>query len=117
MVKLAIFMKVLVFCRTWVYAIFSKTTPNLSYDQKCCPFSDHTNVTHDFQLLTLVQRLSWIECNGEDLTPRQFFMQIIFNVKISRSTGILPRYNTMKCQLHAINVMYLTRYMSATVHN
>ena len=30
-----------------------KTTDNLSYDQKCCPISDHTNVIHNLQLLSL----------------------------------------------------------------
>ena len=29
---------------------FFKTTTNLSYDHKCCSFSDHTNVTHNLQL-------------------------------------------------------------------
>ena len=24
-----------------------KTTDNLSYDQNCCPISDHTNVIHN----------------------------------------------------------------------
>ena len=27
----------------WEYVIFA----NLSYDQKCSPFDDHTNVSHD----------------------------------------------------------------------
>ena len=34
---------------------FLKTTTNLSYDSKYCPFSDHTNVICDLQLLSLVQ--------------------------------------------------------------
>ena len=34
-----------------------KTTANLSYDQKCSPFGDLTNVSHDLKLLSLVQRL------------------------------------------------------------
>ena len=33
------------------------TTANLSYGQKCCPFGDHTNVTHDLQFLSFEQRL------------------------------------------------------------
>ena len=32
---------------------FFLTTANLSYDQKCCPFGDLTNVSHDLQLLRL----------------------------------------------------------------
>ena len=31
---------------------------NLSYDQKCSPFGDLTNISHDLRLLSLVQRLS-----------------------------------------------------------
>ena len=38
-------------------AIFFKTTAKLSYDQKCFPFGDHTNVSHD---LSLVQRLRYV---------------------------------------------------------
>ena len=36
---------------------FLKTTTNLimSYNRKYCPFSDHTNVICDLQLLSLVQ--------------------------------------------------------------
>ena len=49
-------MKVLVFAELG-HMQFFKVIANLSYDQKCCPFSDHINVTHDLQLLSLVQRL------------------------------------------------------------
>ena len=34
---------------------FLKVTTNLSYNRKYCPFSDHTNVILDLQLLSLVQ--------------------------------------------------------------
>ena len=33
-----------------------------------------------------LKKISWIERNCENLTPRTFFTQIIFNMKISRST-------------------------------
>ena len=32
------------------------TKANLSYDQKCSPFGDLTNISHDLRLLSLVQR-------------------------------------------------------------
>ena len=38
---------------------FFQTTANLSYDQKYSPFGDLTNVSHDLQLLILVQRLGY----------------------------------------------------------
>jgi len=39
-------MKVLVFAER-EHMQFFKATANLSYDQNCCPFSDHTNITYD----------------------------------------------------------------------
>ena len=39
---------------------FYKTTANLSYDQKCSPFGDLTNVSHYLNLLSLVQRLRYV---------------------------------------------------------
>ena len=34
---------------------FFQTTANLSYDQKCSPFSNLTNVSHDLKLLSLTK--------------------------------------------------------------
>ena len=39
---------------------FFQTTANLSYDQKCFPFGDLTNVSHNLKLLSLVQRLRYL---------------------------------------------------------
>ena len=50
-------MKVLIFAKDESMLIFFKTTANLSYDQKCPAFDDHKNVSHNLQLLSLVQRL------------------------------------------------------------
>ena len=64
-------MKVLVFAEPGHYAIlFQPLATNLSYDQ-CCPFSDHTNVTGDLQLLSLVQRL-WYTTHKLHLLATRF---------------------------------------------
>ena len=42
-----------------------------------CPYCNHQSLKN-----------SWIERNRENLTTQKFFMRIIFNVKISRSTVI-----------------------------
>ena len=39
---------------------FLQTTANLSYDQKCSSFGDYKIISHDLQLLSLVQRLRYI---------------------------------------------------------
>ena len=39
---------------------FFLTTAKLSYDQKCSPFGDHMNVSHNLQLLGLAQRLRYV---------------------------------------------------------
>ena len=52
-------MKVFVFAKDENIQFF-KNTANLSYDQKCSPFSDLTNVSHDLKLLSLVQRLKCV---------------------------------------------------------
>ena len=64
MTKLAILTWRYLYLLNWVIA-------NLSFDQNCCPFSGHTNVTHGLQLLSLVQHHS--ACNAYaklDCTPR-----------------------------------------------
>jgi len=37
---------------------FFKPLLILSYDQKCSPFGDHTNISHDLKLLNFVKRLT-----------------------------------------------------------
>ena len=55
---------------SWKFVIFAKDenteffkpcTANLSYDQKCSPFGDLTNIAYDFKLLSLVQRLRYVQ--------------------------------------------------------
>ena len=55
------------------------TTSNLSYDQKCSPFGDHTNLSHDLQLLNLVQRLRHV--HHSQGTPH-FWQQIIDSAQL-----------------------------------
>ena len=51
MTMLAFFnIKVLIFSELWHMQYF---TANLTYDQKCYPFSAQSNVTRDLQLLSL----------------------------------------------------------------
>ena len=50
-------MKVLLFAKDENMQFF---TTNLSYDQKCSPFGDHTNFSHDLQLLSLIQSLKYV---------------------------------------------------------
>ena len=52
-------MKVLIFAKDEDMEFF-KTTANLSYDQKCSPFGDLTNISHHLKLLGLVQRLRYV---------------------------------------------------------
>ena len=61
---------------TWRYLYLLKmriceTTDNLGYDQKCSPFSDHTNVSHDLQLLSLVQVLRYV--HHSQAAPTRFW--------------------------------------------
>ena len=43
-----------------VLVLYLQNCPgHMLYDQKCCPFSDHT-VIHDLQLVYLVQRLRYV---------------------------------------------------------
>ena len=53
-------MKVHVFAEPGHMQFLLCTTANLSYDQKYHPFCDHTNVTNELQLLSLVQRLLYV---------------------------------------------------------
>ena len=53
-------MKVLIFVKDENMEFFLKTTANLSYDQKCSPFGDLTNVSNDLKLLTHIQRLKYV---------------------------------------------------------
>ena len=55
---------------------FFKTTINLSYDQKCSPFGDLTNVSHDLKLLTLVQRLRYLHHSQAAPLATHFWYQI-----------------------------------------
>ena len=50
-------MKVFVFAKD---ENIHKTTVNLSYDKKCSPLGDLTNVSHDLKVLSLVQRLRYV---------------------------------------------------------
>ena len=52
-------MKVLIFAKDENME-FVQTTANLSYDRKCSPFGDLTNVPHDLKLLSLVERLRYV---------------------------------------------------------
>ena len=56
---------------------FFKTTANVSYDQKCSPFGDHTKVSHDLQLLSLVQRLTYVHHSQATPLATHFWWQII----------------------------------------
>ena len=49
--------KILVFVEPGHIQIFLNHCLNLSYGQKYCPFNDHTNITYNLQLLSLLQRL------------------------------------------------------------
>ena len=52
-------MKVFIFAKDENMKLFL-TTANLSYDQKCSPFGELTNVSQDLKLLSLVQRLRYV---------------------------------------------------------
>jgi len=52
-------MKVFIFAKDEDMDFF-ETTANLSYDQKCSPFGDLTNVSHHLKLLSLVQTLRYV---------------------------------------------------------
>ena len=52
-------MKVIIYAKDENMRFF-KTIANLSYDQKCSPFGDHTNISHDLQLLSLIQGLRYV---------------------------------------------------------
>ena len=53
-------MKVFTFAKDEDMELFFTTTANLSYDQKCSPFGDLTNISHHLNLLSLVQRLRYV---------------------------------------------------------
>ena len=61
-------MKVLIFAKDENMEFFL-TTAIRSYDQKCSPFSDLTNVFDDLKLLSLVQRLRYAYVHHSQATP------------------------------------------------
>ena len=67
-------LKVFIFAKMRICDFFYKTTANLSYDQRCSPFGDHTNICHNLQLLSLVQRLTCV--HHSQATPNSYTFHV-----------------------------------------
>ena len=76
---------------------FFLTTANLSYDKKCSPFSDHTNVSHDLQLLSLAQRLRHV--HHLQATPISYTFLVVDCWSNTATLSYKPFDSLVKCVL------------------
>ena len=76
-----------------------KTTTNLRYDRKYCPFSDHTNVIRDLQLFKpYTNRLArYVHHSQATLLATRFWQQIINPAQLHSATNHFD--GTVKCTL------------------
>ena len=87
-------MKVLVFAEPGHMQPFS-STENLNNDLKCCPFSDHTNVSCNLQLLSLVQILRLVHHSQATSISYTFLAADYRSSTASLATGLYTAAHPM----------------------
>ena len=87
---------------TWRYLYLLKmriNTANLSYDQKCSPFSDLTNISHDLKLLSLVQRLRHVHHSRSRPISYTFLVADYWSTTATRSYKQLCQFGEVRTYL------------------
>ena len=83
------------------------TTANLSYDQKCCPFGDHTNVTHDLQFLSFEQRLRCVHHSQAIPITYTFLVADCWFISVHDTERLKSNLKTANFLLELIHIVIL----------
>ena len=99
-------MKVLVFAELGHMQLFSSTA-NLTNDLKCCPFSDHTKVNCNLQLLGLVQILRLVHYSQATSISYTFLAANYWSSAASLVTGLYTAAHPMhlRWQQHSFRIL------------